>query len=108
MSFATAQLRSPTIAVPRDRGRRLLSSLSAPSVTDPDTPKDERMNARATVVCGRCGERHSRDDFHTLAAVRTIAGAELVDQVVHWPADVVVDVRACGRCQSPIARLART
>mgnify|MGYP001306831348 CR=1 FL=1 len=57
--------------------------------------------------CGRCGADYDATRFADLVPVHTFAGAELADHVVHWPDDVVVDVRACARCKAPIARLAR-
>lgn len=57
--------------------------------------------------CGRCGADYEAARFADLVPVRTFAGAELTEHVVHWPDGVVVDVRACARCQTPIARLSR-
>jgi hypothetical protein len=57
--------------------------------------------------CGRCGADYEPSVFAALAPVSTFGGDDLVDHVVHWPAGVLVDVRACARCNSPIARLTR-
>ena len=57
--------------------------------------------------CGRCGADYEAATFASLSPVQTFAGDDLVEQVVHWPAGVVVDVRSCARCKTPIARLAR-
>jgi len=58
--------------------------------------------------CGRCGTDYDAAVFADLAPVKTLGGADLADHVVHWPDGVVVDVRACARCQTPIARLSRS
>lgn len=57
--------------------------------------------------CGRCGTHYEPARFADLAPVRTLAGDDLHGCVVDWPAGLVVDVRACARCQTPIARLSR-
>lgn len=57
--------------------------------------------------CGRCGAHYEPAMFADLAPVQTLAGNDLTEQVVRWPDGVIVDVRACARCQTPIARLIR-
>jgi hypothetical protein len=56
--------------------------------------------------CGRCGTEYEPSAFADLAPVRTLAGDDLTAHAVHWPEGVFVDVRACARCKTPIARLA--
>jgi hypothetical protein len=57
--------------------------------------------------CGRCGENYERTAFANLAPIRTLGGAELAAHVVRWPDGIVVDVRVCARCETPIACLTR-
>jgi len=53
----------------------------------------------------RCGARYCSATFAKLEPVRQLAAAEIAGLVVAWPADVVVDVRACADCAAPIAKL---
>jgi hypothetical protein len=64
-------------------------------------------NPNAACRCGKCGARYERAAFSDLAPVQTLGSNELADHVVHWPDGIKVDVRACARCQTPIARLDR-
>lgn len=60
----------------------------------------------STRRCGRCGVRYGAETFVGLRAVRVLGPEEVAPHVVRWPDGVVVDVRACARCDAPIARLA--
>jgi hypothetical protein len=71
-------------------------------------PLAETTAASRRCRCGRCGADYEPGRFADLAPVQTFAGNDLADHVVHWPDGVVVDVRACARCKSPIARLTRS
>jgi hypothetical protein len=55
--------------------------------------------------CGRCGADYGSIAFADLVPVQTLAESDLTDYVVRWPDGIVVDVRKCARCQTPIARL---
>jgi hypothetical protein len=57
--------------------------------------------------CGRCGADYEPAVFADLAPVSTLGGSDLAEHVIHWPAGMIVDVRACARCKTPIARLRR-
>jgi hypothetical protein len=56
--------------------------------------------------CGRCRTAYDESAFAALRSVRVLARAQLADLVVDWPQNVVVVVRACAFCATPIARLA--
>jgi hypothetical protein len=55
----------------------------------------------------RCGARYPGTAFEALRPVRILEHAEIAPLVVHWPDDVIVDVRACAGCEAPIAALAK-
>ena len=55
----------------------------------------------------RCGVRYAPAAFAQLAAVTVLGTAEIAPLVVRWPDGVIVDVRTCARCATPIARLSR-
>jgi len=57
--------------------------------------------------CGRCGADYSLPDFTNLAPIQSFGSEELAAHVVSWPEGIIVDVRACARCKTPIARLLR-
>ena len=57
--------------------------------------------------CGRCGTRYEHAAFLALALVERLEGEAIAEHVVHWPDGAKIDVRACERCQTPIARLSR-
>lgn len=54
--------------------------------------------------CGRCGAFYNT--LEGLERKQQLSPAEIANHVVAWPANVVVDVRACARCDAPIACLA--
>lgn len=56
--------------------------------------------------CGRCGAHYAAPAFLDLTRLGTLAEGELSAFVSRWPNGLVVEVRACARCQGPIARLA--
>jgi hypothetical protein len=64
------------------------------------------MRASTSARCGRCGAAYDAGAFAALRSVSVLARAELSDLVVAWPQNVVVVVRACASCATPIARLA--
>ena len=39
--------------------------------------------------------------------VERLEGSAITEHVVQWPDGTTIDVRACGRCQGPIARMTR-
>ena len=55
--------------------------------------------------CTRCGARYDRAAFRALPPVQTLRDDEISAIATGWPPGVVVDVRACAACASPIARL---
>lgn len=55
--------------------------------------------------CGRCGADYGAIAFGDLVPVRTLGESDLTDYVIRWPDGIVVDVRKCARCETPIARL---
>jgi hypothetical protein len=61
-------------------------------------------NQLQTISCFDCGERYSSDRWSELPSVRTLTGSEVSAYVVAWPADSVVEVRACRVCRKPMAR----
>lgn len=72
------------------------------------TGDDRQSSKGAACRCGRCGASYERAAFMDLAPVRTLESTDLAGHVVvSWPAGVTVDVRACARCSTPIARLRR-
>ena len=60
---------------------------------------------REGVRCTRCGARYDRAGFRALTPVQTLRDDEISTIATGWPPGVVVDVRACASCTSPIARL---
>jgi hypothetical protein len=54
----------------------------------------------------RCGARYGPDTFASLTSVLVLDTHQIGPLVVRWPEDTIVDVRACARCATPIARLA--
>jgi hypothetical protein len=68
---------------------------------------DAPVPSTSAFSCGRCGCRIEPAVFRDLRRIRTLAREDLAAHVVKWPEDVVVDVRACARCTSPVARLVR-
>jgi len=66
-----------------------------PSMQSPGTPG---------VLCARCQRVWSLEAWRTLPTVVTLTGADVQDYVSVWPADAVVEVRACGHCGGSIAR----
>lgn len=58
--------------------------------------------------CGRCGTRYEHDAFVALALVERLEGSAIAEHVVQWPDGTTIDVRSCGRCQGPIARMTRS
>jgi hypothetical protein len=57
--------------------------------------------------CARCGHRTSTEAWQQLPTLRTIVAADLAASVSDWPPDVVVEVRACPGCATPVARCTR-
>ncbi len=55
----------------------------------------------------KCGLRYDAEAFSSLAAVDVVEGEALAAIVVHWPAGVVVEVRACRSCGRALSRLRR-
>ena len=51
--------------------------------------------------------RYEHAAFLALALVERLDGEAIAEHVVHWPDGTKIDVRACERCQTPIARLSR-
>lgn len=62
--------------------------------------------AARTVRCGRCKTTYSPSAFADLAQVKTLDHQELTPIVSEWPSGVIVEVRACRACSTPIACLA--
>ena len=83
----------------RTNPRGTTSERTAPA----STPAPQSTRCR----CGRCGAAYEAPAFEDLAPVHTYLDEELSAQFVRWPEGTVVDVRACARCQTPIARLTR-
>jgi hypothetical protein len=55
-------------------------------------------------TCGRCGAVYK--SLAGLAQKQQLSPAEIANHVVAWPNNVAIDVRACARCDAPIACLA--
>lgn len=65
------------------------------------------MKEVKTHRCGRCGTRYEHGAFGALALVERLEGTTIAEHVVQWPDGTTIDVRACSRCQGPIARMTR-
>ena len=63
--------------------------------------------SRNVVRCARCGHESTAEEWRARPSVRTLTSAELVGHVKPWPADAVVEVRACAGCGGSMARSAR-
>jgi hypothetical protein len=63
------------------------------------------MNASRNVRCGRCGVTHSPSAYASLDELVTLDAHDLAPLVVEWPRGLFVEVRRCGSCGTPIARL---
>ncbi|MBS2018221.1 MAG: hypothetical protein JST00_35450 [Deltaproteobacteria bacterium] len=59
-----------------------------------------------TVRCGRCKTTYTPSAFADLAKVVTLDHEELTPIVSEWPSGVIVEVRSCRSCSTPIACLA--
>lgn len=65
------------------------------------------MNAAARPVrCGRCKASYTPTAFASLPKLVTLEHDELTPIVSEWPAGVIVEVRQCDGCATPIACLA--
>ena len=64
------------------------------------------MTAAPAVRCP-CGHTYSRAAWRALPTVATLTGGDVHAYVVGWPADCLVEVRACHRCDRRIARTMR-
>jgi hypothetical protein len=53
--------------------------------------------------CGKCGATY--DSIANLPCMKQYSASELAPLVVSWPTNLIVDVRHCRRCDSPIACL---
>jgi hypothetical protein len=58
------------------------------------------------VRCARCGYACSADVWRELPKERTLTSADLGGCVSEWPANAVVEVRACAGCGGAMARRA--
>jgi hypothetical protein len=65
------------------------------------------VRSEDVVRCARCGHGIAADAWRRLPRVRTLSRTDLATHVHSWPPDVVVEVRACPSCATPIARRAR-
>ena len=54
-------------------------------------------------ACTKCGSHYENEAWATLTLSHRIEGAELRQHVVGWPEEMVVEVRLCASCSSPIA-----
>jgi hypothetical protein len=66
-----------------------------------------QASAGDVVRCPRCGHASAADAWRALPKERTLTRADLAGCVSEWPADAVVEVRACRGCGGAIARRAR-
>lgn len=65
------------------------------------------MNAAARPVrCGRCGSTYTPTAYASLPKLVTLDHEELTPIVSEWPTGVIVEVRECKGCSTPIACLA--
>jgi hypothetical protein len=66
------------------------------------------MQAQSSEVvrCARCGYSCAADTWRLLPKERTLTSADLGDCVSGWPANAVVEVRACAGCGRAMARTA--
>jgi hypothetical protein len=62
--------------------------------------------ARWTVTrCAGCGSAYGAAQWSALALVKRVDAGELLSFVRPWPADLVVEARACARCGRPMSRV---
>jgi hypothetical protein len=66
----------------------------------------QARSIEVVVRCARCGYACPADAWRRLPKERTLTGADLTGCVSGWPADAVVEVRACEGCGSAMARRA--
>lgn len=65
------------------------------------------MTGVSSARCGGCGSRYDRPAFARLEAVVSLDAPRLIAHVTRWPEGLVVDVRRCAQCRTPIAHLRR-
>jgi hypothetical protein len=63
--------------------------------------------SRDVVRCARCGYTCPADVWCAQPPQRTLTRADVAGHVLGWPADAVVEIRACARCGASIARRGR-
>jgi hypothetical protein len=59
------------------------------------------------VRCARCGYTCPADAWRALPKERTLTRTDVRECVSTWPADAIVEVRACAGCGGQIARRGR-
>ena len=62
------------------------------------------MTGEGTIRCARCGHSCSAEAWRARPTERTLTHVDLGGCVIAWPADAVVEVRACVGCGKAIAR----
>jgi hypothetical protein len=60
------------------------------------------------VRCARCGYACAASAWGALPKERTLTPADVAGYVSAWPANAVVEVRACAGCGGAIARRAES
>jgi hypothetical protein len=61
----------------------------------------------AVVRCARCGHTCPAEVWSELPLEQTLGPQHLATYVSTWPADVIVQIRACRGCGGRVARTAR-
>jgi ribosomal protein S27E len=63
-----------------------------------------QANSGVVVRCACCGRASPLEAWRALPTMATLTASTLRDYVSAWPADAVVEVRACAGCGRAIAR----
>jgi hypothetical protein len=57
--------------------------------------------------CGTCGARYLSDAWASLVLSQKLEPPEIRRLVREWPDNLVIEVRACGKCSASIAAKCR-
>ncbi len=63
-----------------------------------------RFDCEKGCTCA-CGRRYGVSQWKTLQLVRLISADEAGTHVVGWPGNLVIEVRACARCERQLSRI---
>jgi hypothetical protein len=82
------------------------SSMRSATLRRDEAREENEMATEDVVRCAACASAWTVQAWRELPKIATLTPAAVSEYVREWPANVVVEVRACGRCGRHIARRA--